>query len=123
MAGRPRPSTASRGYGHRHQQLRRQLAVQVAAGGVTCARCGELIRPGDPWDLGHDDHDRTHYSGPEHRRCNRATANRPRRPMYQDDLEARIFWGPPPDLSGRPVRWSRAWYDWRDPGGRGRDGR
>ena len=41
---------------------------------VRCARCGELIEPGPPWDLGHvDGTERQVYSGPEHRRCNRQT--------------------------------------------------
>ena len=41
---------------------------------VGCARCGEAIKPGAPWDLGHvDGTDRMLYSGPEHRRCNRQT--------------------------------------------------
>jgi hypothetical protein len=60
-----------------HQAIRRALAPQVAAGTVTCWRCGQLIRPGEPWDLGHDDHDRSIYRGPEHAgRCNRAAGAR-----------------------------------------------
>lgn len=68
-------STRGRGYGAVHQALRRRLAPLVAAGRAVCARCGEAIKPGDPWDLGHEDGDRLRYSGPEHRRCNRATAS------------------------------------------------
>lgn len=45
----------------------------VEAGGVLCWRCGALIDRRAPWDLGHDDVDRTKYRGPEHRACNRAT--------------------------------------------------
>jgi len=59
-------------YGYRHQQLRKQLARAVAGGGVRCARCGEAIIPGEPWDLGHVDGSDTLYQGPEHAyRCNR----------------------------------------------------
>jgi hypothetical protein len=32
------------------------------------------ILPGQDWDLGHDDYDRSRYTGPEHRRCNRQTS-------------------------------------------------
>jgi hypothetical protein len=71
--------TTARGYGTAHQKLRARLAPIVAAGGVRCARCGHPIIPGTPWDLGHADHDRTVYTGPEHRRCNRGAPMRRRR--------------------------------------------
>jgi hypothetical protein len=75
----PRPaSTTARGYGAEHQALRKQWAPLVDAGQVTCWRCGNLIHPGQAWDLGHDDHDRGAYRGPEHQRCNRATNRRGR---------------------------------------------
>lgn len=67
-------SAHGRDYGYGHQQVRARLAPIVATGTARCARCGELIAPGAAWDLGHDDWDRTRYSGPEHRKCNRATA-------------------------------------------------
>lgn len=68
------PGTSDRGYGNEHQKLRRQVARIVALGTAKCARCGDVIHPDEGWDLGHDDHDRTRYTGPEHIRCNRATA-------------------------------------------------
>src|SRR5262249_7292435 len=71
--------TTARGYGYPHQQLQKRWKPLVQAGLVDCARCGKRILPGEPWDLGHDDYDRTRYSGPEHRRCNRATQGRKRR--------------------------------------------
>lgn len=65
--------TTQRGYGHRHRQLRRKWQTRIDRGGVTCWRCGEPIPPNDPeaWDLGHNDHDRSIYEGPECRACNR----------------------------------------------------
>jgi hypothetical protein len=60
--------------GQRHYRKRLALVPLVASGSVRCARCGELIAPDEPWDLGHVDGDPTRYQGPEHRRCNRATA-------------------------------------------------
>jgi hypothetical protein len=60
-------------YGQRHRVVRARLAPVVATGTVACVRCGKLILQGEPWDLGHDDLDRSRYAGPEHASCNRAT--------------------------------------------------
>lgn len=71
-----RRTTTEQGYGSRHQRIRRVLAQTVAAGLAYCARCGDPISPDEPWDLGHDDFDRSRYSGPEHARCNRGAPNK-----------------------------------------------
>lgn len=77
---RDRPSATERGYGQEHRKLRKRWAKRVAAGGVRCWRCDYPINPGDQWDLGHDDHDRTIWRGAECIPCNRGTAaNRRRR--------------------------------------------
>lgn len=74
MTHHKRPGqTTAEGYGAQHKRLRALWAVQVATGLVSCARCGELIEVGAPFDLGHKDGtSKREYSGPEHRRCNRA---------------------------------------------------
>ena len=72
-------NTTQRGYGYTHQQQRKRWAPTVQRGEVICARYGQpgypdcpgLIHPGQAWDLGHDDWDRTVYTGPEHMQCNR----------------------------------------------------
>jgi hypothetical protein len=76
----PRAKTAARGYGRAHQLLRARWAPRVAAGGVDCWRCGQPIRADEDWHLGHDDHDRTIYRGPEHVGCNCATEGRREQP-------------------------------------------
>ena len=68
--------TVARGYGAKHKRDRRRWAPKVRAGKVDCARCGKPIVPGTPWDLGHDDDDRSLPAAPEHRSCNRAAPAR-----------------------------------------------
>lgn len=63
-----------RGYGYEHQKLRARVKRDVDAGRAYCWRCTKKIEPGSSFDLGHEDHDRTKYAGPEHVACNRATA-------------------------------------------------
>ena len=65
----PKPTA----YAQAHRAKRKALAPAVAVGLYNCARCGERIEPGEPWDLGHCDGDGLRYAGPEHRRCSRAT--------------------------------------------------
>lgn len=73
---RERPSSAARGYGSKHKKLREEWRLAVETGEIECARCGELIAPGQDWHLGHDDFNRSVYSGPEHAACNIAASNR-----------------------------------------------
>jgi hypothetical protein len=110
-------STASRGYGAGHQRVRKAFQPLVAAGLVSCWRCGQPILRTDEWDLGHDDRDRSRYRGPEHRSCNRGKNGRPVIDMTdypEDDPENGIYWGPPDFQTGRPTRWSRPWTNWRE---------
>lgn len=76
-AERRRGTRQERGYDANHDRLRAEWAPRVASGRVKCANpdCGRIIRPGEPWDLGHTD-DRTAYRGPEHARCNRSAGGR-----------------------------------------------
>ena len=63
-------------YAGPHKSIRRAWMPTVAAGTVACWRCGLLIRPGQAWDLGHDDHNPAAYRGPEHERCSRRAGGR-----------------------------------------------
>jgi hypothetical protein len=69
-------TTTQRGYGSKHQAERRRWVPVVNTGHVICWRCGQPIRPDEPWDLGHDDHDRSIHRGPEHSTCNRVAGAR-----------------------------------------------
>ncbi|VAZ77477.1 hypothetical protein LAUMK4_05844 [Mycobacterium persicum] len=98
MAGRTRRDLASahqRGYGRAHKQRRQRLTALVKSGEAVCWRCGQPIHPQEPWDLGHDDHDRTQYRGPEHRRCNRATKGRNKQPLHHPPGKLYVVTGPP----------------------------
>ena len=66
MKANRRTRFRSRMYEPEHRRLRSALAPLVAAGGMSCIRCGEPIEPGTPWDLGHDDRDPRRHAGPEH---------------------------------------------------------
>jgi hypothetical protein len=108
-------------YGRPHRRIRAKYARLVAAGEATCWRCGKPIDPREPWDLGHlDGGGQRQYAGPEHRRCNRSTASRRNGARavdpasYIDDPERGVYFGPPPESGGEPVRWSRPWWDWRE---------
>lgn len=70
-----RGSRQDRGYDAAHDQLRAQWAPIVATGHVRCWRCRGPLDPA-AWHLGHDDHDRTRYRGPECVPCSTATATR-----------------------------------------------
>ena len=73
---RGRGTRQARGYDATHEAERARWEPIVATGGVRCWRCLVLLDPELPWDLGHDDRDRTKYRGPECVRCNRATSTR-----------------------------------------------
>ena len=73
---RSKAPPAARGYGANHRQLRARYQRVIEAGVevVWCVRCGLQILPGQPFDLDHDDFDRSLYLGPSHRACNRSAA-------------------------------------------------
>lgn len=67
--------TTARGYGTAHLRLRAAWQPTVQAGNAhchatTCHHPTRWIPPHTPWDLGHTP-DRTGWTGPEHRDCNR----------------------------------------------------
>jgi hypothetical protein len=101
-------NTTARGYGAQHQSKREKLAPTVATGTITCARCGLLIAPGQPWDLGHTD-DRTSWTGPEHRRCNRVDGTRKTNASRRSRRQARQTPPTPTPTTLQPIT-SRQWW-------------
>jgi hypothetical protein len=64
-------TTTERGYGPEHQAERERWRPVVESGEAVCSRCHSAIAPDDDWDLDHLD-DRSGWSGPAHRSCNRS---------------------------------------------------
>lgn len=70
-------TTTQRGYGadHKAERARWQRRIdrgeQVECHATRCLRPGVPIVRGSEWDMGHTD-DRTAWTGPEHRDCNRS---------------------------------------------------
>lgn len=91
-------STADRGYGGLHQQIKSDWQRRIDRGAHVPCHAAHCLHPGQPitgkhWDLGHTP-DRTAWTGPEHPDCNRADGGRrahaPRiSPTYRT-------WGNPP---------------------------
>lgn len=81
-------TTSDRGYGREHQKLRAKIQAEMDKGTVfQCWRDGKPILPGEDWDLGHDDDDRSKYMGPEHVRCNRAVQRHKSMNVVDDSRE------------------------------------
>ncbi len=89
QADRQRGTSTERGYDAAHRRLREQLDPIVAAGQAVCRRCGNQIKPGQPWDLGHHA-DRTRPPSPEHRICNRQTAAHKAQSQKQEQRPAAL---------------------------------
>ncbi len=71
-----RGTKQQRGYDADHDRLRAAYQRRMDAGETfDCWRCHQPINP-HHWHLGHDDHDRTRYRGPECPPCNTATKGR-----------------------------------------------
>ena len=72
---RARGTRQQRGYDAAHMKLRASWKRKVDRCEVNCARCGQLILPGEKFHLDHTD-DRTGYLGPSHERCNLSAAGK-----------------------------------------------
>lgn len=102
------PTTAERGYGPEHKRQREAWRPFVETGQAICWRCNHLIPGHAPWDLGHDEVDRSIYRGPEHRRCNRGSTARLRELRR---TAAQAFRALPPPKQGPPAPYRRRSWD------------
>lgn len=86
-----RATRQERGYGAEHEALRADYQRRMNQGqAFDCWRCHDPIDP-EHWHLGHDDHDRTVYHGPECVPCNTATSGRKQRrkpPQHPSGMDA-----------------------------------
>lgn len=55
-----------------YRQAKEAWRPIVAAGGVACSRCGQILDPLAPWDLDHYDDTDPEALHPAHPICNRA---------------------------------------------------
>jgi 5-methylcytosine-specific restriction endonuclease McrA len=103
----------------RWQSIRRQVRLRD---GNACVVCGSRERLSvhhlvKARDGGRDALDNlvtlcaTHHRQADVRREPRLGSDE--KPTYEDDPERGIFWGPPDD-QGKPRRWSKAWFEWRN---------
>lgn len=73
---RARGSSSQRGYGSQHQTERQRWVKRIQVlGQIQCATCPTIIKPGQPFDLGHNE-DRRRYIGPQCIPCNRSDGGR-----------------------------------------------
>jgi hypothetical protein len=97
-------STTQQGYGYQHQQLRRVWAARVKAGEVSCGKCGKLIHPNAPFDLGHPWDRKDLPPAPWHRSCNRSYAASITKKRRQAERAGAAIPAAQP-----PMKWSRWW--------------
>jgi hypothetical protein len=112
-------------YGRPHRRIKERLRPAVERGTVACARCEQLIRPDEKWDLDHDNLNPARYLGASHSRCNRASVSHwkwralgvdaaPLEPVVPVACDWRSSypaeWPPDPDPTNRVTTWSLHWY-------------
>jgi hypothetical protein len=102
MAGR----TTELGYDYNHRQIRARLVPLVAKGGWICTRYGHAQFPDCPgeipahhpshasqvWQLGHDDWDKSRYTGPEHKACNQRAGGLKRIGRLLNQNQTQLHW-------------------------------